>query len=70
MSHAEEKEFHEKAITRLRREHRRIQDRIGAMYMDKLDGRIYTEFFDRQAATWRTEQVHILRNTVAYRYRS
>jgi len=32
------------------------------MYMDKLDGRIDAEFFDRQAAEWRTEQVHILRN--------
>jgi hypothetical protein len=32
------------------------------MYMDKLDGRIDNEFFDRQAIAWRTEQVHILRN--------
>src|SRR5207302_4192750 len=31
-------------------------------YMDKLDGRIDAEFFDRQAAEWRAEQVQILRN--------
>jgi len=58
----DEKKFHEDAITRLRREHRRIQDRIDARCMDKLDGRIDTEFFDRQASAWRAEQVHILRN--------
>jgi site-specific DNA recombinase len=61
-SHGDEKEFHDEAITRLRRDHKRIQDRIDAMYMDKLDGRIDAEFFDRQAAQWRTEQVNILRN--------
>ena len=32
------------------------------MYLDKLDGRIDAEFFDRQAAEWRTELVHILRS--------
>ena len=26
------------------------------MYMDKLDGRITQEFFDKQSATWRGEQ--------------
>jgi len=37
-SHRDEKKFHDEAITRFRREHKRIQDRIDAMYMDKLDG--------------------------------
>jgi site-specific DNA recombinase len=62
ISPGDEKKFHDEAITRLRRDHKRIQDRIDAMYMDKLDGRIDAEFFDRQAAEWRTQQVHILRN--------
>ena len=31
------------------------------MYMDKLDGRITQEFFDRQAANLRTEQDCLLR---------
>jgi len=61
-SRGDEKKFHGEAITRLRKEHKRIQDRIDAMYMDKLDGRIDAEFFDRQSAEWRTEQVRILRN--------
>src|SRR6202022_253592 len=62
MSHSDEKKVHDEATTRLRREHKRIQDRIDVMYMDKLDGRIDAEFFDRQAAEWRTEQVHMLRS--------
>ena len=65
-THLDEKKFHDDAITRLRKEHKRIQDRIDRMYMDKLDGRIDAEFFDRQAAEWRTEQVHILRNIEAH----
>ncbi len=36
--------------------HNRLQDRIDAMYVDKLDGRIDTNFFDRKSAEWREEQ--------------
>jgi len=31
------------------------------MYLDKLDGRITQEFFDKQSATWRQEQDHLVR---------
>jgi hypothetical protein len=48
-SHHDERKFHDEAIGRLQREHRRIQDRIDAMYMDKLDGRIDGDFFNRKA---------------------
>jgi site-specific DNA recombinase len=30
------------------------------MYMDKLDGRINQEFFDRNSANWRREQAGLL----------
>jgi site-specific DNA recombinase len=33
-----------------------IQARIETMYMDKLDGRITQEFFDKNSTTWRGEQ--------------
>ena len=62
MSHSDQKKFHDDAVIRLRREHKCIQDRIDRMYMDKLDGRIDADFFDRQAAEWRTVQVHILQS--------
>ena len=41
--------------------HEQIDARIETMYMDKLDGRITQEFFDKQAALWRAEQNGLLR---------
>ncbi len=39
-SHADERRDHEEAIKRLQGEHKRLGDRINAMYLDKLDGRV------------------------------
>lgn len=44
---------HDEAIARLQAEYRRLQNRIDAMYLDKLDGRIDTAFFDSKSADWR-----------------
>ena len=43
-------------MKRLQARHNQIEARIETMYLDKLDGRISQEFFDKQAATWRREQ--------------
>jgi site-specific DNA recombinase len=59
--HEDERRYHEEAITRLQAEYTRLQDRIEAMYVDKLDGRVDTVFFDRKAAEWRAEQGRLLR---------
>jgi site-specific DNA recombinase len=48
-------------LARLQAEYTKLQNRIDAMYVDKLDGRIDTVFFDRKAADWRTEQERLLR---------
>ena len=56
VSHGDEKQHHEEARRRLLAEYDRLQNRIDAMYVDKLDGRIDTDFFDRKAAGWREEQ--------------
>ena len=61
-SHADEKRDHEQAIARLKAEHGRLQQRIHAMYVDKLDGRIDAEFFDRMSAEWRAEQDRCLQD--------
>jgi DNA invertase Pin-like site-specific DNA recombinase len=58
--HADERKAREDAIARLQSEHQRVQGRIEAMYVDKLDGRIDNEFFDRKAADFRAEQVRIM----------
>jgi hypothetical protein len=51
----------EQAINRLQVQHDHIRARIETMYMDKLDGRITQEFFDRNSATWRSVQEAQLR---------
>ena len=49
-SHADETQEHEAAIKRLRTEQDRLQARLHAMYLDKLDGRIDAAFYDRLSA--------------------
>jgi len=46
----------QQAIKRLHVEHERLATRLEAMYLDKLDGRITQEFFDKQAAECRDRQ--------------
>jgi site-specific DNA recombinase len=59
-SHADEKKEHEAAIARLQAEYDRLQSRVHAMYVDKLDGRIDQAFFERMSAEWRKEQENLL----------
>ena len=58
-SHVEEKQFHQKAIERLRTAYDRLQRRIEAAYEDKLDGRISADFYDQKVSEWRSEQARI-----------
>jgi len=60
-SHEDERRDHAEAMTRLQAEYARLQNRIAAMYVDKLDGRVETLFFDRKAAEWRAEQDRLMR---------
>ena len=59
-SHRDAKQHHDAAISRLQAEYNRLQNRIDAMYLDKLDGRIDAAFFDRRASEWRREQDRLL----------
>jgi hypothetical protein len=60
-SHADETREHEGAIERLHTEHKRLQNRLDAMYIDKLDGRVDTTFYERMSTSWREEQTRRLR---------
>jgi hypothetical protein len=60
-SHTDERREHEEAVRRLQAEHKRLGDRINAMYLDKLDGRVDGAFFDKMSAQWREEQNRCLR---------
>src|SRR5260370_5027363 len=60
-SHADERREHDDAIKRLRAEYDRLQNRIHAMYVDKLDGKVDGAFFERMSGEARTEQDRCLR---------
>jgi site-specific DNA recombinase len=60
-SHADQRREHQEAIARLQAEHKRLGDRINAMYVDKLDGKIGGDFYDRFAGEWREEQLRLQR---------
>ena len=60
-SHADERKEQEQAILRCQKEYKRREDRLQAMYLDKLDGRIDSAFYDRMSAQWRVEQTRLLR---------
>jgi DNA invertase Pin-like site-specific DNA recombinase len=55
-SHADERREHEEAIKRHQAEYKRLNDRIHAMYVDKLDGLVDTAFFEKMSNQWREEQ--------------
>jgi site-specific DNA recombinase len=55
-SHADKRQEQEQAITRLRAEWDRLQKRLDAMYVDKVDGRVDAAFFNKMSAEWRAEQ--------------
>ena len=60
-SHEDERRYQDEAIARLQGEHARLQNRLDAMYVDKLDGRVDASFFEQKAAEWRSEQRSIVR---------
>ena len=60
-SHGDEKRYHDEMVGKLQKEYHKLQDRIDAMYVDKLDAQITQEFFDRKNSDWRAEQAEILR---------
>ncbi len=59
-SNEDKQQFHNEAIERLKAEHARLDQRINTMYIDKLDGKISTAFFDAKSQEWRREQEKLL----------
>jgi hypothetical protein len=59
-SHGDEKQYHADAITRLSAESTKLQQRIEAMYEDKLDGKVDAAYFEKKSADWRADQNRLL----------
>ena len=56
-SHADQRREHEEAIKRHQAEYKRLDDRIRAMYVDKLDGIVEAAFYDKMSNQWREGQI-------------
>lgn len=65
-SHTDVRRHQEEAIARLEAQHRTLRERIDTMYVDRLQGRVDTAFFDRKATEWRDEQGRILAEIEAH----
>jgi site-specific DNA recombinase len=66
-SHADERHEHENAIKRLEAENKRLDERIHAMYVDKLDGLVDVAFFEKMSSQWREEQERCQRDIERHR---
>ncbi len=55
-SRHEQEAFHRKAMRKLRAEYDKLENRLGQIYLDKLDGEIAEAFYRRSVKTWRSEQ--------------
>jgi len=57
----DEKKYHDGLVDKLQDEYKKIQHRLGAMYVDKLDGRIEQSFYDQKNMEWKQEPDEILK---------
>jgi site-specific DNA recombinase len=60
-SHADERREHGQAIKRLHAEYERLQNRLNAAYVDKLDRVVDAATFDKMSSQWREQQNRCLR---------
>jgi site-specific DNA recombinase len=55
-SHQDARRYHHEMTASLQKQYQRLQDRLDRMYIDKLDGDISQDYFDRMSETFRKEQ--------------
>jgi site-specific DNA recombinase len=60
-SHGDEKRYHDETIATLQAQYQKLQNRIDAMYLDKLDQKISPAFYEQKSTEWRGEQTEIRR---------
>lgn len=58
-SAAEQQQFHEEAVTTLQQKEAKLQKRLKALYLDKLDGSISPEEYQRMREEWEDELARV-----------
>ncbi len=59
-SHESEESYHREALASLQEQYDKLQKQLDAIYLDKLDGEITREFYEKKSSHWRREQEDIL----------
>jgi site-specific DNA recombinase len=62
-NHQDAKRYHDEQIATLQKQYRKLQERLDRMYIDKLDGTISHEQYERMSASFRKEQSDLLRQS-------
>lgn len=62
-SHSDEKKYHLECISTLQIQYEKLQNRLDALYIDKLDAKINEGFYDKMKLDWSNEQNEILSKT-------
>jgi site-specific DNA recombinase len=60
-SHEAEERHHKEAVAVLQGQYDKLQKRLDALYVDKLDGEITRESYEQKSGKWRLEQEDVLR---------
>src|SRR5206468_416638 len=60
------KKYHDERIIALQSQYQKLQDRLDRMYIDKLDGTISQDQFERMSESFRKEQGDLLRQIDKY----
>ncbi len=60
-SHDDTSRYHREVIDKLQKDYKRLEQRLEAMYVDKLDGKIGARFYEQKSAEWREDQKDIRR---------
>ena len=54
-SHDDERRYHREVFDKLQKDYQRVEQRLEAVYVDKLDGKIGVRFYEEKSAQWREE---------------
>ena len=60
-NHDQETRYYREVVDRLKKEYQQLEQRLEAMYVDKLDGKIGERFYEQKSAEWREDLKDILR---------
>jgi site-specific DNA recombinase len=55
-SHDDTSRYYREVIDKLQKDYKRLEQRLEAMYVDKLDGKVGERFYEQKSAEWREDQ--------------